>query len=64
MSIKLTRRQLGAAIAAALPAAAQQTPAPPRDDLTIQKENIARNLEAMRKVAIPVATEPSFTFKA
>lgn len=36
----------------------------PQDDLAIQKENLQRWRDQMKKAKLPVATEPAFQFKA
>jgi len=62
---EMTRRQLAAALAA-IPAAAaaQTTQAPAKDDLTIQRENVKRNLTLLDNFKVPITTEPSLVFKA
>lgn len=65
MPRKVTRRSL--ALIASVPVLAE--PARPQqpaadDDLEIQRQNLRRNREQMARVAVPIATEPAFTFKA
>ena len=62
---KMTRRQLGAVIAAAVPAAMAQTATDPnsKDDATVAREILKRNSDAIARFDLPVATEPSFVFK-
>ena len=61
---EMTRRQLAAALAA-IPAvaAAQTAQAPVKDDLTIQRENVKRNIDLLDGFKVPIATEPSIVFK-
>lgn len=61
----LTRRQL-AVSAAALPALAQQQPAPakPADDLESARSQTRQTAAALRKFKISATLEPSFIFKA
>lgn len=62
--MKVTRRRLATLLAAA-PAAAQTPAAPaPADELSAARERTKRALEQAAKIKIPMATEPSFTFKA
>lgn len=62
----MTRRRLAAAAAAPLlvSAPAKAAQAPGDDDLAIQRENLRRSREALRKVKLPMAVEPAFQFKA
>ena len=69
--MKLSRRELAAAAVAAVaaPSAESQAPQPASD---LAKTDLAkvvhdanqRNSEALTKFEIPIATEPSFQFKA
>ena len=61
----MTRRQLGAAIAAAVPAAMAQTAtdSTSKDDATVAREILKRNSDAIARFDLPAATEPSFVFK-
>ena len=66
--MKLTRRQLGAAVIAPAALLAQaQTPAPipsnPEEELAAAREQIRRNSQALDAVAVPMAVEPAFQFK-
>ena len=61
--LELTRRQLAASLLAAVPVAAQTAADPPKDDLTIQRENVKRNMALLDGFKIPIATEPSLIFK-
>ena len=68
MSVKITRRRL-AAVALGSPAVvrAVQAPAtsPPPEDLNAAaREQLHKNSEALNKVELSMATEPSFQFKA
>jgi hypothetical protein len=64
----LTRRAWGAALAAAMahprtaPLAAQTPSTSARQDLEEIRRQEQSNYEAMRKVRLPRATEPSFKF--
>ena len=63
--MKLTRRDLAAALLA--PAAAAQTPSPPQtpaDPVQAGRDRIKANGEILAKVDIPMTTEPAFQFKA
>jgi hypothetical protein len=65
MDAKLTRRELAAALAAALPAAAQTPAAPaPEDFDAISRAQIKQNSEQLAKTVLPMSVEPSFVFKA
>lgn len=71
MSAKLTRRSLaalaapGALATQARLAAAQSPPAEsPEQLLEAARDAVKRNREALRKFALPMATEPAFAFKA
>jgi len=68
--MKLTRRQLVAALA---PAAAlaqtvapsqTATPANPADELKAAQARLKANSEALAKLPVPMETEPAFQFKA
>ena len=65
--MKLTRRQWAAlaALAPAAKTAAAQAPSlqPPSDDAAAARENLKRNADALRKIAVPMDTEPAFLFK-
>lgn len=67
IEMNLTRRQLAALLAGAAPLAAQ-TPAPkpetPAEELKAARERLRRNAQSISKVAVPMATEPAFSFKA
>ncbi|MFN7935861.1 MAG: hypothetical protein U0R19_21200 [Bryobacteraceae bacterium] len=66
MAAKISRRRL--AVLSTLPILpapqAQAMQANPQDDLAIQKENLQRWRDQMKKAKLPVATEPAFQFKA
>ena len=66
MAAKISRRRLAAlSTLPMLPAQqAQAMQASPQDDLAIQRENLQRWREQMKKVKLPTATEPAFQFKA
>jgi hypothetical protein len=65
--MQLTRRQLAMALtvgpaAAALPAgAAEQSAA---DELAAARQRVKANGDAMAAIAVPMALEPAFQFKA
>ena len=65
--MKLTRRELVAALAPA--AALAQTvsprvPATPADELQAAQARLKANSEALSKLTVPMETEPAFQFKA
>jgi hypothetical protein len=61
----LSRRQLTVAVMASAAAQAMpQTPAAPEDDLKIARDRMKATIDALAKQAVPMATEPAFTFKA
>ena len=64
--MKLTRRQLATVlVSAAAVAAPQPAPTPAAaDDLTAARDRLRANAKAVANVAIPMATEPAFQFKA
>jgi len=64
--MKLTRRQLAAAIAAApLAPVSQGQPAGQADDPdAAARSRLKSNAEALAAVPLPMATEPAFQFKA
>ena len=64
--MKVTRRQLAAALAAAA-AAPSQTPAPqtaPADLLKTARDRMKAAADALAKEQIPMATEPAVVFHA
>jgi hypothetical protein len=64
--MKLTRRQLAAAVAPAIAHAQAQSrpPATPDDELKTAQDRIRANGETLARQAVPMATEPAFQFKA
>ena len=67
--MKVTRRELAAALASAPVLAQAQTrpsaaPAAPDGELQAARERIRNNSEALARVAVPMTTEPAFQFKA
>ncbi|MGD0871730.1 MAG: hypothetical protein ABSB88_19425 [Bryobacteraceae bacterium] len=63
--MKLTRRQLAAAVVSATAMAqTRQTPARPADELQAARERIKANGETLAQHQVPMATEPAFQFKA
>ena len=63
--MKLTRRELAAALASTV-AAAQSSPSPstPQEELKAAQDRNRNAAEALAKMAVPMATEPAFQFKA
>jgi hypothetical protein len=63
--MKLTRRELAAALASTA-AAAQSSPPPstPQEELKAAQDRNRNTAEALAKMAVPMATEPAFQFKA
>ena len=62
----IRRRDLAIAIAAIVPAAAQVTPAgasPAEDVIAKAREEWKQSGDQLRKVKIPIGTEPSFIFR-
>ncbi len=63
--MKLTRRQLAAAVVSATAMAqTSQTPVRPADELQAARERIKANGETLAQQQVPMATEPAFQFKA
>lgn len=74
--MKLTRRQVAAAIAAVgasagagagvvpRPALAAPQTQPPPDDLTAARDRLKANVNALSSVQLPMSTEPAVQFKA
>jgi len=60
---ELSRRELGAALAFATPALAQQPVAPAEDVDTGARQQLQRNRDQLRKIKVPISTEPSFVFR-
>jgi hypothetical protein len=63
MNSSFTRRQLAAALAGALPAAAQAPAALPTTESEKAIEQLRANSKALGSHQIPMATEPAFVFK-
>lgn len=63
--MKVTRRQLASALVAAGAASAQAPTQsePAADDLSIQRDSVRKNAEALRDFKIEETLEPSFVFK-
>lgn len=64
---KLTRRELiagAATVAAASQASAMQAPTTAEDWGKAAREANRANAEALKKIKLPMATEPAFAFKA
>jgi len=63
--MKLTRRELAAALASAT--ALAQTPAQPASpDALLQaaRDQVKANVAALQQMDVPMTTEPAFSFKA
>jgi hypothetical protein len=58
----VTRRDLGLAFAASIPLAAQQTTVP-EDLMANAREQWKQSGDRLRKVKIPIGTEPGFIFR-
>ena len=59
----LSRREIAAALVAGAPLLAQQ-PSVASEDVDVEaREGVKRTREQLRKVKIPIATEPSFAFR-
>ena len=59
----LSRREIAAALVAGAPLLAQQ-PSVTSEDVDVEaREGVKRTREQLRKVKIPIATEPSFAFR-
>jgi hypothetical protein len=63
--MRLTRRELAGLVAAA-PVAARRLAAEPQASPAPQSvaEDLRKNVAAVRKLAVPAATEPAFSFRA
>ena len=66
--IKLTRREIAAALSA-FPTLLAQAPAPPipqnaDDELNAARDSIRQNSEQLAKFPLPMSTEPAAHFKA
>jgi hypothetical protein len=67
VSTKVTRRDLAAALLAATPLTAQAqeaAKAAPEDQLRVRMEELNANSKKLGAMAVPMATEPAFLFKA
>jgi hypothetical protein len=62
VSPRISRRQLAAAVLAPAPMLGQATPAT-ADELAAARQRVQSNADRLRKFKIPIATEPSFTFR-
>jgi hypothetical protein len=63
--MKLTRRELAAAVSAtAVAAQTEPRAANPVDQLQIARDRIKANGDLLAQQRIPMATEPAFQFKA
>jgi hypothetical protein len=65
--MKLTRRELGATLAAGAPLAAQAPspqPETPAEELKAAQARLGRTTQTLSKFAVPLAAEPAFSFKA
>ncbi|MDX2152189.1 MAG: hypothetical protein SFV54_15735 [Bryobacteraceae bacterium] len=62
--MKVTRREVAAALLAGVPAAGQQPAAPAAaDELAAARETLARNAEALTQYEVAITTEPAFVFR-
>ncbi len=66
MAGKISRRRLAGLSTVPLLAAGQgqAAQAGPQDDMAIQRANLQRWREQLKKAKLPMATEPAFQFKA
>lgn len=64
MQMKITRRELAAALGSAATLRSPAAENPPADLNVAAKEQIEKNAEALAKVELPMSTEPAFQFKA
>jgi len=64
--MRLTRRELAALVAATPMAARRLAAAEPQASPPPQSaaQNLHKNVAAVRKLAVPAATEPAFSFRA
>ena len=62
--MKLTRRQMVAALAPAAALAQSPAAASPADELKAAEERRKANSEALAKLQVPMETEPAFQFRA
>ena len=65
-TMKITRRALTQMVLAqvAVSQTPPATPSSPEELLTAAKEQTKRSTESLAKVAVPMSTEPAFSFKA
>jgi len=63
MNPSISRRQLAAALAGALPAAAQTPTAAPATELETALAQMRSNSKALSAQSVPMSTEPAFVFK-
>jgi hypothetical protein len=63
--VKLTRRKLALTLATAAAVPAQTPPQlAPADEMTVKRDLLRANAQAVQNVKVPMATEPAFRFKA
>jgi hypothetical protein len=62
--MKLTRRELVAALAPAAALAQTAQPASPTDELKAAQARLKANSDALSKLTVPIETEPAFQFRA
>lgn len=62
--MKLTRRQMVAALAPAAALAQPPAPAAPGDELKAAQARLKANSQALAKLQVPMDTEPAFQFRA
>lgn len=64
MPARITRRSLALAALGAAAVEAQTPAASPQQELEDARKRLESNVEALRKVELPMATEPAFQFEA
>jgi hypothetical protein len=62
--MKLTRREMVAALAPAAAMAQAPAPATPADELKAAQARLKANSQALAKLQVPMETEPAFQFRA
>jgi len=64
MQSRITRRTLAVAALGLAAVEAQTLPATPELELEEARKRLQGNLDDLKKVKLPIATEPAFQFKA
>jgi len=62
--MKLTRRELAAALVPVAALAQTPSPATPADELKGAEARLQANSDALTRLSVPIETEPSFQFHA